>query len=368
MKPIKGSEVEARLFVNGNLIFPETIKNAIISCLKTDYNEIDAAKSHLASAYKGDYISPPDVRYESDATIDAYTIDYLPRNFFIPRIAIRDLSLSPNASKFNEVIRVLDIGSGTGAVALGVFELFSKAPLNRYGIDLLALDRSEKALIRQNELIKSSGVLFRGNKFEHKVVKLDNTNEVDRILSSSGKWDLIVSANFMVELNDKTQNDLLKILAKYLSDNGSIIIAEPAQDRGKKVIANAAKLSKSLDLSIFYPCHDSCRKGLCWTWRQYQVEYIPPYLIKNKMITFSDKSLIVSMIILNGKGATIFDIFKEEHPNLNWGIIAPFNKDSNDYEICSLELKDDPNKYKRGSIVGWEKSRDKVIIKEYREL
>lgn len=74
------------------------------------------------------------------------------------------------------------------------------------------------------------------------------------------------------------------------------------------------------------------------------------------------------MLILNKHGATIFDPFKKEHPDLNWGIIAPGRTGSDDYEICSLRFKGTPYKYKRGSIVGWKELKGQAIIKEYREL
>lgn len=367
MTLIQREEVEARLFMNGNLVFPDTIRSAIISCLKTNPSEIDEAKSYLSSAYKGDYCSKPDVRYESDATIDAYTLDYLPRNFFVPRIAIRDLSLSPRASRFDAVIRILDVGSGTGAVALGVLELFSQSPLKRYKIHFQALDSSKKALQRQKEIIEASGLHFKGDEYKRKLIDLSDTIEVDKVLSSTGKWDLIISANFMVELDDPIQTALLKVLTKHLSENGSIIIAEPAQDRGKIVISNAAKLSRSQSqgLSIYYPCHDSCRKPMCWSWRQYQVGYINPHVMgKNGIITFSDKSLIIAMLILNKHGATIFDEFRKKSPNLNWGVVAPRK---NDYEACHLGLTAGKGKsYNRGSIVGWEK--DSSVITEYFQL
>jgi hypothetical protein len=73
------------------------------------------------------------------------------------------------------------------------------------------------------------------------------------------------------------------------------------------------------------------------------------------------------MLILNKHGATIFDPLKKESHDLNWGIIAPYNK--SEYEICSLRLPGVPSySFKRGSIVGWKESEGKAIIKKYRAL
>ena len=74
------------------------------------------------------------------------------------------------------------------------------------------------------------------------------------------------------------------------------------------------------------------------------------------------------MLILNKHGATIFEPFKKESPDLKWGIIAPVRRGSDDYEICSFRFKGEPSKYKRGAIVGWKKMKESVKIENYREL
>lgn len=256
-------QIENRIFKDGVLTLPESVREGIKKCLISSTSEIAEAKTYLCNAYKKDFWSPPDVRYESDATIDAYTIYYLPRNFFIPRIAFRDLSVCRKAVQFNKVIRILDIGSGTGAVSLGIFKLFYKGP---YKIHLCALDASESALKRQKCILKASGLRFEGDEFWFKPIDLSDISEVDKDLSKRDPWDIIISANFMTELNSTVQKELVSILAKNLSKNGSIIIAEPAQDRGKRVLSDISKLAKDSGLTVYYPCakDKTCTKYQCW--------------------------------------------------------------------------------------------------------
>ena len=240
-------QIEKRIFKDGILVLPESVREGIRKCLVSSLSEIEEAKTYLCNAYRKDFWSRPDVRYESDATIDAYTIDYLPRNFFIPRIAVRDLAMNKKAIRFNKVIRVLDVGSGTGAVSLGIFELFSKAPLSTHNIHFFALDSSVSALKRQECILKNSGLLFKEDKFSYKPVDLSDIAKVDKVLSPSEPWDIIISANFMTELDPKIQKELMPILIQNLSETGSIIIAEPAQDRGKKVLSDISAFAKDLD-------------------------------------------------------------------------------------------------------------------------
>lgn len=363
-------EIEERIFKDGLLELPKSIRVGINKCLKSSPSEIEEASSYLSNAYKKDYWNPPDVRYETEATIDAYTVDYFPRNFFIPRIAFRDLAISRKAVRFDKIIRVLDVGSGTGAVSLGIFELFSRGPLKEYSIYLLALDSSQAALERQARIRRESGLAFEGDQFLYKPVDLSEVALVERILSKYNDWDLIFAANFMTELSPDIQKKLFTVLSRHLTDRGSIIIAEPAQNRGRKVLSDISKLAQELNLTIFYPCFEdfACTKPQCWKWRKYSLGYIEPLEKEGKSITFSDKPLLISTLILNKHGATIFDPFREKFPDLNWGIIAPVKEFGSEYEICSLRLDDPMKTYKRGSIVGWKESNGKALIKQYRPL
>ena len=363
-------QIENRIFKDHILILPDSVRDGIGRCLASSTSEIENAKTYLSNSYMKDFWSPPDVRYESDATIDAYTIDYLPRNFFIPRIAFRDLALCRKAVRFNEIIRILDIGSGTGAVSLGTFELFSSKPLSDLSIYFFALDSSVSALKRQVSILKESGLLFKRNTFMYKPVDLSDVSKVQRILSSRDPWDIIFSANFMSELDSKTQRKLVPILAENLSKNGSIIIAEPAQNRGRKVPSDISKLAQEVGLTVYYPCAEDteCLKPQCWNWREYQIGYIKHLLRNGRCILFSDKSLLISMLILNKNEATIFDPFRAKHPDLKWGIIAPVKK-FGEYELCSLRFIVEPYKYySRGSIIGCKEVKGKVIIEVYRTL
>lgn len=363
----KVSQIEESIFQNGLLVLPASVRTGILSCLASSTSEITKAKDELCNAYKKNYSDPPDVRYETDAIIDAYTIDYLPRNFFIPRIALRDLAICEKVVKFNKTINILDIGSGTGAVSLGVFELFSKAPFSKFSINLLALDSSQKALERQSCILKKSHLLFKQDTFRYKPIDLKDIRKVSRVLDSHAPWDLIISANFMNELEFDYQKEIISLLPKYLSKNGSVIIAEPAVDRGKRILSSISKIALDIGLTIYYPCSEdsSCTKNKCWKWREYQIGPIK-YARHDGIILFSDKPLLISVLILNKNRSTIYDSLKEIHRHLKWGIIAP-NKDK--YEVCSHTFDITPYKrYKRGSIVGWKEIEGKVIIEHYKEL
>jgi SAM-dependent methyltransferase len=363
-------EIEKSLFTDDGLVLPSKVRDGIEQCLVSSASEIYQAKEQLSSTYK-DYVNPPKIDYENAAIIDAYTVDYLPRNFFIPQIAFRDLALCDNAVLFNKTIRILDLGSGTGAVALGVFELFSKAPFyNHFNIELIALDFSIKALQRQRNLRVKSGLNFTGDEFDVKHIDLKDVAKVAGFLATQKPWDVIFSGNFMNELDPKSQEALIDTLSMHLAKNGSIIIAEPAQDRSKKILAMISAYAKKKGLTIYYPCNEKnrCSKSQCWIWREYRIDAIRHIEKEVGIITFSDKPLLISVIILNKNGASIFDAFKELKPKLKWDIIAPVRSYGDEYELCNRRFRVEGKRYKRGALVGWKELNGEIIIEHYKEL
>jgi SAM-dependent methyltransferase len=361
-------QIEKRIFQNNSLVLPDSVRGGIHRCLSASIEGIEKATSYLKDVYKGNYCDIPDVNYDIDGVIDAYTIHYLPRNFFVPHIIFRDLSLCKELVQFGETIRVLDVGSGTGAISLDIFDLFSRPPLKHYKIDLFAIDVSESALKRQACLRKESKLSFEGDRCRYKPMDLSDLSRVRKVLSVNGPWDIIISANFMVELDIEIQKELICIFSENLSEQGSLIISEPSQDRGKIIIHNIADILPTAGLTIYYPCEEVVlckgKKSKCWIWRDYNIGYIKPITMDGKIIAFSDKNLSISTIILNKAGISLLEQFRAKEKKLFWGLISPITGIG--YEICpSHRTFESLKRLERGSIVGWQDVDGEVKIKRH---
>ncbi len=346
-----------------NNTLPDNIRRGIKNCLASSYEDIEIARGDLENLFRnnGDYLTPLVGINYTLPLIDAYTIDYLPRNFLIPRIAMRALSLNRRTVSFGSEIRVLDCGAGTGAVALGLFDLFSIPLLSNYNLKFYALDVNINKLERQRCILQNAGFLHGENYFQGVQVDISNIDSFRTFLSSQSEWDLIFFANSLSEIGVDSYRNIFGILHHYLAENGSIIIAEPAQDRGKVIIHKIADLIVSQGLTTYYPCNNvtSCayrtapylphRK--CWQWGEYPEIAVHPFNIYGRTVVSSQRPLEISRFILNKCGATIFDDLKVENPELSWGIVR---KRGNQHEVCpqirrvNLQIW-----YKDGTILGW---------------
>jgi SAM-dependent methyltransferase len=364
----------------GNAL-PERIRAGIESCISSSLEEIELARGKLTEIYRNneDYRTPLTGITYTPPLIDAYTIDYLPRNFLIPRIAIRDLSINRRTVDFDSTIRVLDLGSGTGAVAAGLFDLFTNPCLSDYKLHFLAADRNPEKLNRQDCILRETGYLTPGHIFQKITVDLTDTENLARVLSEHETWDLIFFANSLAEIDVEVYRNILGIIPSFLKENGSIIIAEPAQDRGEVIILNIADVIAGRGLTIYYPCSvaSSCRyrqnpsypkERKCWQSRQYPSIFVQPINIGSQSIISSMIPLRISTSILNKRGITILDPFIFRYRNVEWGIIRKDWRAANTFEICPFLITTvSTGDYKSGSIVGFQRGTP-LEIKYYLEL
>ncbi|MBF0516695.1 MAG: class I SAM-dependent methyltransferase [Nitrospirae bacterium] len=344
-------------------ILPDNISQSIEKCLESSNSDINNASHVLKDQLRGNYSSSKHTEYTNVAVVDAYTIEYLPRYFFIPHIIFRDLALCRELVGFGITIRILDMGSGTGAVSLGVYDLFSNDTFNDYSVDLVAVDKSEAALTRQFCLINQVG--FRYDLFHCEALDISDIDKVSQFLKRNKPWDIIISANFIVELDVHIQKSLIALLSRYLSEFGSLVICEPPQDYAKIIIHNIADVIKDSGLTVYYPCSApwSCKpkKVKCWIWRDYDIiDPIKPISREDESIELNSTKLQMSLVILNKCNKSILEFFKNNRPDLTWSIVSP--KFGGFYEICPSHktfYSDKP--YNRGDLVGWREGSNGTV-------
>jgi len=325
-------------FPNGldDLSVPHEIISAIQNNLKSPTEDINRQGSYLSSEFSKNYNKVPDIDYNDEATIDAYTTKYLPRNFHIPKIALRCLSVNPEAVQFSENIKILDLGSGTGAISIGLLHLFNNDILSNYKIDITAVDEVELALARQKIIIDHANLL-NDNKWDAFKIDLTNMSDLRRIFNERF-WDLIFAGNLFNEIDSNSSKEIISQAVDSLSDNGSLIYCDIQHNRIKELIPILSDFCFSEKHGIYYPCRKghNCKNNWCWMWNIYGIS-AQDFQHRGEVILGSDKDLILFIFIINKIGITIYDFFRNNDPNFEYSV-GCYCRPTNQAEFCGLKL------------------------------
>ena len=300
--------------------------------------------------------------YSDERILDAYIVTYLPRNTLVPMIALNDLLMNPAFRKIPKEFKVLDIGSGTGAVVLGLLELFHLNPLNKVNLSITAIDQSKKALERQNKLIAASPFCGKvATNIDYHLADF-SINEHFGYLDEDRPYNWIFISNLLTETPEVDINEVLR-LSNFLTDDGIMVVVEPSISTGKTNISSLARTARQQDLSIYYPCSPevTCGRGQCWVWRYHK--FILPKLPLHIPAASRDH-LTASWLILCKNLKSIYDTPIKNDGKLSWRPIchAPsryveINSATCQYKYCNgqqeLQVENPKNcLINRGDVVG----------------
>lgn len=354
---------------NGRFTVPANIQRAIKQCIATNDQSLIIEEYHrLLKEYRRyrKLMIPVKIDYHGDLTIDAYTTFYLPRNIVIPWIAMRDLSLHNSFHVLPEKLNILDLGSGTGAIVLGLLHLFHSGAFSTIKTNVVSVDYFPETLKRQLELVKSAGFSLTGIRFI--AADLNNFDDYVNPVSEYGPYDFVFVGNCFTELKKEAAENIITQIPGFLTDNGVVIIAEAQRDYIKAMIGILARLSNSVGLSVFYPCPKySCDSdGWCWVWRTHDYDFPQMQIAGKPLEEYAREDLVLSWLILTKKKRSLYRDFWKNNPHLFFGPIAQeksLDKEKRcyveNYGICTGEDVRTFKKnyqisrdYSRGSIVG----------------
>jgi len=359
---------------NGQFYVPERIQISIGGCLANDNEDLITEEyRRLMDKFKEYRLlaRPAQIDYKKDLTLDAYTIYYLSRYMSIPSIALRDLTIHPFFQNVPDSFNVLDLGSGTGAVVLGLLSLFDTAPLSRVALNFTAIDCCAEALVRQKCLIKKAG--FNSEQVHHYEEDLCDINSCMKLATKESPYYLIFLANCLTELERDVATELVGRLPEILAKNGAIIIAEAQRNYIKELIRTLATNAEGHGLYVYYPCPSiGCPPNYgswCWVWRYHEYDF-PPIKVNGQPLQEEPRDeLILSWLILARQNVSIYDTFAKKRSDLLWGPISRvrphFCACYGDREMSFERDYDVSPSYKRGSIVGLS---SELEVKEYYEM
>ncbi|MCJ7631266.1 methyltransferase domain-containing protein [Candidatus Bathyarchaeota archaeon] len=373
MTNISPTLIRGLITQNGTLSVPQAIADAIGSCTTSEARSIREEGEQLKAKYNSfeDKEKPAVLDYSSDVTIDAYSVYYLPRNSLVPKVAIMCCSYSAAFQSLPSRLRILDLGSGTGGVGLGLLDLFHNKALLATCLDIVALDVSQEALRRQSQLVNHMGL--HGSSLQCHRADLSDPKDYISKLPVGAPYDMVFAANILIELGEPTIDALLQHVVPLLSESGIVVVVESQSNYTKKQKARIAKDVKNLGLHIYYPCPPNltCSRYSCWKWRNDEFE-CPSIMVHGEALE-TTKIQKAHWMILSKRSCSIYDILHSKNPQLVWGVAASGkvqieeDKVKYDYEFCTENgwfpgtIEQEKNKllwptedepFKRGTIVG----------------
>ncbi|XGI84555.1 methyltransferase domain-containing protein [Halorutilales archaeon Cl-col2-1] len=184
----------------------------------------------------------------------AYLVYHFPAYYVEAKHVLSDLPLKDR-------MRVLDVGAGVGANALGLHDLLP----SQTAVEYTAVEPSEAAEYLER-LLSETRTTFGTN--VEKETAGSFSPEADE------RYDLILFFNVLNELSDPV--DVLEEYIEYLSEDGSLVVVDPA-DLETSVPLREIQREFHHDYTVYGPCTylwDEKCGGRCWSFDS--VGFEPP--------------------------------------------------------------------------------------------
>ncbi|MBP1908423.1 small ribosomal subunit Rsm22 family protein [Methanolobus bombayensis] len=164
-------------------------------------------------------------------------------------------------------IKILDVGSGPGTIPLAIIDIYNR--LEDYRAEIHSVEIFDENIEAYNFLVPEYAS-FKSNvtveePIRNDISKLDIENLPDKI-------DLMVFSNVLNEVKDlnlREKTELIIKMSEKLTENGSIIIIEPADKVNSTGMRRLSIELKKKGLKIYSPCtflwSGECTLKDCWS-------------------------------------------------------------------------------------------------------
>lgn len=381
MPVIDADTIRKLAIIDGELFVPQRITKVIGQSVISNAEDVSGEISRLAALYK-QYVTrdePTPVDYSDETTIDAYTINYLPRSTLIPKLLFLSLAYHPAFQTIKDEVNILDLGSGTGGVVLGLLDLFREEPFSGIKANIISCEKSELSLDRQKELLMRAD--YKSYNIQYLCSDVADAKTYDRYLSQFAPYDYIIAASLFAELSLEDIEVLLSKLPNIMAPNGVLLVADPPRKYVDKLKIYVSETLRNLGLFLFYPCPPGyeCSKTRCqWVWLSF--EFTCPDIEINGELLETTKLLSTTWLIFCRSKHSIYDVLQAIDTELTWGVTAPIGREFSleekmDYSICTASgprkathtrkkaiFRDRSEVILRGSILGFNNDFSKVNV------
>ena len=261
-------------------------------------------------AQKDDYWKPTHKRalqYTKGYSVLGYLAYHFPVYFMQTQHL---LALLARDGLLKKEMTILDVGTGPGVVPLAIADFYSRLDAARATIH--SIERSEEhieafAFLAEHGAGKTSRVTI------NSPVKADITAISEKMLPNG--IDLAIFSNVLNELTGapvEQRADIVMRCAERLSNDGTILIVEPAEEVTSTGLRTLSLAAKKRGLSIFVPCSfihsTNCTPDRCWSF--VTAQKIRPTRIMNTLAAcdepfrYVNTDIKYSYVILRKDGRT----------------------------------------------------------------
>ena len=245
----------------------------------------------------------------------AYRAYFLPANLSKIHRPLRDLGLHPQNLFSRKKLRVLDIGAGPGTASLGMLDFFSGQE-HGPALEFLIVDQVMENLQEAEELFR----VRRSTHSREASMRTIHADIAGMERTVQGHFDVVILSNVLNEVFAHDEARTLKrvtllqrILEKFLADNGSCIIIEPALRETSRELLLVRDGMLDLGLHVYSPCFG---RGKCPAlvnpkdWCHEDIPWGPPALVQeiDKLIGLRKDSLKFTYLVLRKDGLSLADV------------------------------------------------------------
>lgn len=340
--PVIDADAIRKLVLTDNELFvPERITKAIGQSAISSAEDVSDEINRLIALYKK-YVTrdePTPVDYSGETTIDAYTVNYLPRSTLIPKLLFLSLAYHPAFQTIKDEVNILDLGSGTGGVVLGLLDLFQAGPFSEIKANIMSCEKSKLALDRQKELLKRTE--YKHCNIWHLCNDVADSKIYDRGLSKFMPYDYVIAANLFAELPLDDIKLVLTRLPNVLAPNAVLLVADPPRTYVDRLKIFVSETLRSSGFFQYYPCPSGykCPKTKCqWVWLDFG--FTCPDIDINGESLETTKKLTTTWSIFCRSEHSIYDVLQQLNNSLTWGVTAPrgsefSSKERLNYSVCT---------------------------------
>jgi hypothetical protein len=218
-------------------------------------------------AQKDDYWKPSytrAIRYTKGYAVLGYLAYHFPVYFMQTEHL---LALLARDGLLKKEMTILDVGTGPGVVPLAIADFYSRLDAARATIH--SIERSEEQ-IEAFMFLAEHGLGNTARVTINSPVKADITALSEKLLPTG--IDLAIFSNVTNELtgaSTEQRADLVMRYAERLTDDGMILIAEPAEEVTSTGLRTLSLALKKRGLSMYAPCSfvhtTNCTPDRCWS-------------------------------------------------------------------------------------------------------
>ena len=232
----------------------------------------------------------------------AYALYYTTTNFLKPYIPLKELFAGKEPGS---TFRALDLGAGTGAATLGLLHYLRHSGYSGH-VEVTLVDAVDQNLSEATRLLNS---YVRSLPFTV-AISTQTKNIIAGDLQLDAKTDLILMMNTLNEIGDDHDAGLMKMIAGLLTDDGSLMLIEPASRTASRRTLEFRDRAVLDGYTVYAPCtrQSSCPALVKETdWCHTEVDWQRPGFIEyiDDIAGTLRLSLKYTYVIVNRSGETL---------------------------------------------------------------